>query len=363
MTTEKEMIDQLRKGKLAVPPLTFRLLEAEPGLNRRVRIKALVEASWQEKAAKFAVECKALSTPKAFNDGVNLLKALGPLEDCHPMLFSPFLNPDQLRQLEQEGISGIDLCGNAVVIVPGLFAVFRSGGKNLFPSSAPIKNVYRRNTSMVGRVFFDRSTFDTVREVHSEINRRNFLVNRWEKKPMSLSTVSKALFSLEQDLIIERREMIRLLQPEKLLEKLSANYLTPNVRAQVRLKVSEPGQNIRKLLLELSQELSLPLVATGTSSVERYAVLQRPDVLSVYCPCIEKLLERVPGSQTDRFHNLEFLETEDETVFFGARQEDGFWWASPVQVYLELVSGDKRDRETAEQVKSLLLEQMDTVER
>jgi hypothetical protein len=40
--------------------------------------------------------------------------------------------------------------------------------------------------------------------------------------------------------------------------------------------------------------------------------------------------------------------TEDETVYFDARQEKDFWWASPVQVYLELMAGDKRDQETAD---------------
>ena len=57
----------------------------------------------------------------------------------------------------------------------------------------------------------------------------------------------------------------------------------------------------------------------------------------------------------DRFPNLEILETDDETVYFDARKDRNFWWASPVQVYLELMSGDKRDRETAEQVKSFIV--------
>jgi len=49
------------------------------------------------------------------------------------------------------------------------------------------------------------------------------------------------------------------------------------------------------------------------------------------------------------------LATEDETVYFDARQEDNFWWASPVQVYLELMAGDKRDQESAEQLITLIL--------
>ncbi len=77
--------------------------------------------------------------------------------------------------------------------------------------------------------------------------------------------------------------------------------------------------------------------------------------MTVYCPKVEMLLERLPGSQSDRFPNLELLETEDEPVYFDARQEDGFWWASPLQVYMELMVGDKRDQETAEQLKALIL--------
>jgi hypothetical protein len=73
------------------------------------------------------------------------------------------------------------------------------------------------------------------------------------------------------------------------------------------------------------------------------------------------LLKRLSGSQSDRFPNLELIETEDETVYFDARQEDNFWWASPVQVYLELMTGDKRDQETAEQVRSFLLRDLEPV--
>ena len=176
---------------------------------------------------------------------------------------------------------------------------------------------------------------------------------------MSLSTVSKALKALEEDLIIERKGTIRLLQPDKLLEKLRENYVASKITERVRLKVPEENERLRALLLKQAQELNMPLIAAGIASVGRYAVMQRGDVLSVYCPRLDVLLKRLSGSQSDRFPNLELIETEDETVYFDARQEGNFWWASPVQVYLELMAGDKRDRETAEQVKSFLLKHLE----
>jgi hypothetical protein len=358
--TKMEMIDQLRRGKIYIPPLSFRVLEGESGVFGNRRFDALVEASWRENIAKFVLESKTLSTPKAFQDGLDILKTSSLPKGYQPMLFLPFLSERQLQALEREGINGIDLCGNGVVVAPDMFAVYRSGEKNRFSTSAPIKNIYRRNSSMVGRVFLVRSGYDTVQEICREINQRNMLVNRWDKKPMSLSTVSKSLKTLEEDLIVERKGIIRLLQPDKLLEKLRENYVPPNIKERVRLKVSQERGTLQELLLKQSQALGLPLVATGISSVGQYAVMQRGDILSIYCPRLEMLLERLPGNQSDRFPNIELMETEDETVYLDAREEGSFWWASPVQVYLELMSGDKRDQETAGQLKSSLIKNPET---
>ena len=361
--TEKEMLDQLREDRIQLPPLSFRFLDGRQDVGVNGRFDVFIEAFWKKSKATFAVECKALSTPKAFQNGVNLLKSFSLPNDYLPMLFMPFLNERQLQELEREGLSGIDLCGNGVVVVPGKFAVFRSGGKNRFPSSALIKNIYRKNSSMVGRVFLLCAGYETVQEIRTKINQRNLLVNRWDKKPMSLSTVSKALKTLEDDLIVTREGTIRLLQPDKLLEKLRENYDPPAVKERVRLKISEESGKVLKLLSKLSQTLDLPLMASGTSSVAQYAVMQRGDLLSVYCPKVERLLERLPGSSSDRFPNLELLATEDETVYFDARREGDFWCASPVQVYLELMAGDKRDRETAEQLKTLILNDVGPVQQ
>jgi hypothetical protein len=216
---------------------------------------------------------------------------------------------------------------------------------------------------MVGRVFLFCAGYQTVQDIRTKINQRNLLVNRWDKKPMSLSTVSKALKTLQDDLIVAREETVRLLQPDKLLEKLCENYDPPAVKERVRLKISEENEEVWKLLSKQSQTLDLPLMASGTSSAERYAVMQRGDFLSVYCPKVEVLLERLSGSQSDRFPNLELLETEDEKVYFDARQEKNFWWASPVQVYLELMAGDKRDQETAEQLKASILKDVGPVQK
>ncbi|MFA5646654.1 MAG: hypothetical protein WDA18_09965 [Candidatus Ratteibacteria bacterium] len=357
MITETKILEQLSAGKITLPP--FILEYVGTGRKNRVRYTRpdiFIELSWEKEKIRFAVEIKARSTPKVFQNALNQIKRIDLPKNIFPMLIFPYLGEGQLEQLEKEKVSGIDLCGNGIIVVPEKLLIVRSGAKNRFPTYSPIRNIYQKNSSMATRIFFVKSQFKTVKEIHNNINACNLLVEQWNVKPMSLSTVSKVLSALEEDLIISRVDGIRLLQKDTLLDKLSQNYdVAPKNQKRVRLKVPASGGSLNNLLVRYSTELNLPIVATGKSSVNQYAVMQKDNTLSVYCPRIDRLLERLGGSQTDRFPNLEIVETETEFFYFDSRKKKEFFWASPVQTYLELITGDKRDRETAEQVRDFIL--------
>ncbi len=353
--TEKQVIERLRTGQLDLPPLRFEVLESSSPNDQSPPWDAIVEARWQDERVLFAVECKAASTPKAFEETVRQATDLLRPRGCLPLIVLPYLRDSQLAELEQRGLSGVDLCGNGVVVAPGKFSVYRTGAKNQFPSYSPIKNVYRKNTSMVARALMAKPSYAAVQDLRDEINARNVLVARWGKTPMSPGTVSKALKGLEDDLIVDRRDGVRILQADKLLDRLSESYVSPSVTNRVRMKIDCGPEELTRLIREKSDAAIAPVVATGLSSVPRYAVMQRDEILSVYCPRGDALLKQLPGKEDSRFPNFELLETEEQPVYFDAREEKGFLWASPLQTYLELAAGDKRDRETAEQVRSYLL--------
>ena len=133
---------------------------------------------------------------------------------------SPFLDEQALDALETRSVSGIDLCGNGLVIVPGEWFIRRSGNPNQFHAEGVIKNVYRKSSSVVAKLFLAKPGFDSVQDALDELGRRDGRV--------TLSTVSKVCKRLEEDLIIERKRKgmttLRLIQPEKLLDRLAANY-------------------------------------------------------------------------------------------------------------------------------------------
>lgn len=60
--------------------------------------------------------------------------------------------------------------------------------------------------------------------------------------------------------------------------------------------------------------------------------------------------------ETTRFADFELAETDDATVFFDARPVNGLPYASPIQAYVECKTGDKREKETADQVARVILD-------
>lgn len=90
-----------------------------------------------------------------------------------------------------------------MVVVPGSWLVYRTGQPNAYPSSRYIKSVYRGRSSLVSWVLLLQRSFDTVSAVRREVLERGGRI--------SLGTVSKVLMSLEEDLLVSRKDGIRLL--------------------------------------------------------------------------------------------------------------------------------------------------------
>jgi hypothetical protein len=168
--------------------------------------------------------------------------------------------------------------------------------------------------------------------------------------------------SLDQDLVIERTKgrsprtrSLRLIQPEKLLQLLTTNYVPPLIKQRLTVKTALAPEQLRQRLREWGREIAENAVLTGSSSAGEYAVMAREPVQSFYCSNLDSLFKRLGSDfeETSRFPNVEFLETDENFVYFDARDHLA---ASPIQTYLELMRGDKREQETAEQVRRAILQ-------
>lgn len=346
---EAEILGQLRSGRVELPPFQIEVSEIQPRIDNR-RPDVLVLLRWGKRSYRFVAECGRLWTPKALSEVAAQARRYARPPDLNPLVVVPYLPEAGLRGLQDQGVSGIDLCGNGVVTVPDEVLVYRTGKPNRFRWEAEIKNVFRGTSSLVPRVFLVRGQYASVQEARREILERG--------GNLVLGTVSKVCKTLESLLLIERRRRkgtaareLRLLQPDRLLDLLAGNYAPPATGGILRGKSKLTSDELRDVLARAQARV----IQTGFGSVGSYAVMARESMQYFYTTNLDAVRRALGDTfeQTDRFANVTLTETRDETVYFDGRPG---LVASPVQTYVELVTGDKRSQETAEQLRRAILQ-------
>lgn len=270
------------------------------------------------------------------------------------MLAAPYFSPQQVRDLEAQGLSGIDLCGNGVVIIPDSLLVLRTGEPNRFIQPAPLKNPYRGKAALVARALLLTPRVPSLADLTSAVSERGVRV--------ALSTVSKTLSLLLEDMVaVKGEDGITLVNPSLLLDRLSTNWQRPVITRRLKVKTPHGLPAFRSaigLLLDAPRH-GLPVdagiarvAATGIGSAERYAVTASTDLFSVYCEDPGGLIASTDLREDEWFPDLEILETSDAAVYFDTRPGlDGFPWASPLECYLELEHGNARHQAVAETLR------------
>ncbi len=326
-----EVSDLLLSGELAFAPL--RVVYVRRPERESIGSDYVLELEWEGRRRRFGIEYKKLSTPKRLEDAIQQAKrnAVG---DLLPMVVSPYFRPAALERLIETNTSGVDLSGNGVVIVPGEWLVFRSGEKNKYPARTPIRAIYAGKSSLVGRVLLLRSEFSSVTQVREEIGLRG--------ATLSLGTVSKVLRALDEDLVIQRKPTISVLQPDLLIERLTKSFARGPLARRIMGRVEDRTSFLDRAF-ENARKRSVHLV--GQSAAVYTAV---PDTdLKLFTPAADVILQGTTFTETTRFPNVSVFETDDDTVYFDSRPSDGYLWTPPLQVYLTLANGGKREREIA----------------
>lgn len=176
---------------------------------------------------------------------------------------------------------------------------------------------------------------------------------------ISLGTVSKVISSLEAELIVSKKDGIRLVQPETLLDRLAGEYepKAPLVRMRGRFRDDAAGRSERQLLLQRATawaaDAGVRFVLAGQT---RYAKSSSSDAYPPFCTDDASALARQFGfEEASRWADAEIRGTRDPLVYFDARQIEGVTWQSPLQTYLDMMQGGKRERELATAVRAQLL--------
>ncbi len=350
LPNEREVLEGLGVVWPIPPFIVVRESAAGPGTVREggaggpTRPDGIVTLSWNGTGFRFAVEYKAPGTPKQLDAAIaQLRRYLGASSGLRPLIVAPYLKPELLDRLVSEGVSAVDLCGNMAIVVPNSWLVVQKGNPNRFPSSAPIKNVYRGRSSLVARELLTRQSVPTVTALANDLR---------DSVGLTMPTISKVLRALEDEVIITRGDAIRVVQPDRLLANLLANYRPPTVRRRVRGKVGRDDS----VLAQLRANADRSGLLYAADLPERYTILPSSDpVLRIYTTSIEQLVDGMSVDELSRFPDVEFLETDDPGVYFQRVEQGSTYCTSRLEVYLALASGGKREQQAAQPIRNDLL--------
>lgn len=357
--TEREIIQYLQRAGDQIAPLRINSFEEQVNLQQGFQADAIIEFSIQDGPAfKALVEITPVPTPK------NVLEKSRQLADyiskvnkpnIVPLIIAPYIGKRQGKILADKGISWIDISGNMSVRVSNQIYIERTGQRNRFPDTAPIKKIFQGTSSLVSRALLLKPEgFSSLYEVVDFINERNANI--------TLSTVSKVLKSLEEELLIEKsNKLISVSEKEKLLERLTEGYINSTERKK-RKTYKFAAESSQKLFFSF-YERQIDYVACGfyAAQIKGLAVT---DQITIFVKDIEQAkmaakndwIRITPDAE---FGNVNITETKDPSVWFNAPSQMYDAVVDDIELYLEMMAETPRGPKIAEQLKQRILNKAD----
>lgn len=342
---QHEAIAKLARGELEVPPLSIRLVaEADRPASGR-RVDWFLDIDWSGRSSRYAVEYKSRGTPRYLAEARVQIQGLArEVPGTLPMVMAPYLSESKLHEFASAEVSAMDLCGNAVVIAPSEWSIYRTGFPNLYPQKTPIKKIYSGTSGLVCRALLQGRRFRQLADVQHYVETAGGSV--------SLGTVSKVVTALQDELIVSKRDGIEVIQPQMLLNRLADNY---RESAPLR-RVRGSFEDRRELLREAGAWSARTGAMLAVAGEQRYTGAPTSDAYpAIYTDRPDDLAHELRFETGARFADAEIRGTDDLQVYFDLNCDDRIPWQSEIQTYLELIQGDKRMRELAEPLRDRIL--------
>jgi hypothetical protein len=350
---ENELSHAIKSGELVFRP--FRLTSAPaPKDLQELGFTGVLTAERATRELRFGFQCTRAWTRLGLQEFLRAAEQLRGHTDLQPLLVTSYLSGRQIDELDEAGVSGIDLAGNGLLQAPPAIYVRNTGAARKHKLRAPPTYVYRswKLAALVPRLLLVQPFFSTVQSVLDTCHAR--MMPAGSPLPLTLPTVSKALSQLEQDLAITRNgREVQLLHPGRLLDNLARAYKQPVTTASFRGRTALTPDQAWDILRKLRPELRV--VVTGRGSAPLYTDLAGTGRLQLYVSDASQVAAALKAQTTESFPNLELLETAEEGVYFDATTDAHATWSSIVQTYLELAVGGAREVEAAKELRTQLI--------
>ncbi len=287
---------------------------------------------------------------------ISRLRAVQP--DPAFVVISPYLTPQTQDFCVENGIDFIDLTGNVSINIPGKMVLRRLGmkGKELRSSPQPtgIVGVYSGRSSRVLRVLLQKPGAWSLTKIADELAaeaRRNPFAGEGSFQ-ISLGSISKVLATLEEELLVRRRNSVVLVpEPRRLLTRWAEKY-AERYRWRLRSAFTCPnpfGSQPREVSQGLDSVAAGSYALTGAAAASIDAPFVDIDCFEVFIADRDRGAEfRQIKDRTSTGLKLRFIYPYDLGVFMYARIVEGVPVVADVQAYLDLYARGGRDLKQAE---------------
>jgi len=365
--TEQEILNRFQSARESYRPLVTMNLCLSSSSTESLLPDAFVKFTLDQNTGFEAmIEVVPRATPK------NIIQACWQLREYLnypqyqnklPLVLAPYISPQQAELLKDKQVSWIDLSGNMLVRVPPSIYLERSGNKNQFPDSAPIKKIFQGTSSLISRALLLRPRgFSSLKDINEYIQERGIIIEpRKLPKPVP-STISRVINILEEELLVRKdKSGIQVIRAEMLLNKLSDGYL----------KIKQDAFSTKRYFSEVPIEKLITSAffennefVVGGYSAAQLKGLAVTDKLTIYQDIIKfqpiDIAEYSGGKirLDDEFGQIEVIQCRGNIPLFNARQlpPTGPFIIDDLQLYLEMACSTPRGPEIAEKLKPRILE-------
>jgi hypothetical protein len=354
---EHEVLAMLERGEVELPQVELKLDKEMMQENTNKRIDGFLKVRWRNKSATFLIEHKSTYTPNVLEEAIAQAQHYSKQFNLPPLIIVPYLSEESLSHLEDTETSGIDLCGNGILVADD-FQFWRSGQPNRYKDTRPIRNPFHGDSSIFARCFLLRDQFSSLRDLVDFAQKRTFgTYPAYQAHAVTQSTASKVVQALIEDLTV-RKSGGKLVTQDKwrLLKLLRQGYRNVESLTVTGTSLLSPEQ-IWEALREERTDGSLRAVATGIPSANYYQVLSGVNRLAFYVDDLSAASRKLQICPGKAFANIELHEYKKNAVYFDARLDGAKLWASPIQTWLELMDKGPREQEAATEIEQMLLRQ------
>lgn len=297
---------------------------------------------------------KSACTPKLIHEiGPWLAGMKNMRKDAAYAVICPALSVQAQSACAESNIDFIDLAGNVSIQVPERLLLQRVGLKSkAFARPALFRDPFSGKSSRVLRVLLERPREWILKEIAQELaaeSRRN-PAGVWDFG-LSMSSASKTVRSLEEELLVRRRNLkILTPEPSRLLRRWAEKY-KERYRWYLRRSFRCPnpfGSQLQAVAGGLRQLLGGNRFAfTGAAAVARAPFVDL-DMIDVFVdPGTEAKLGSLEG-QAGAAPELRVMRPYDTGVFMYPQMTEETPLVSDIQAYLDLSARGGRDSKQAE---------------